>query len=55
MTNTGKRYVYSGHAVGVAAQFDRLGKLHGLNHVIPALGAAVLPVTGGVSFRCAGL
>ncbi len=49
MTKTGKRYVFCGHAVGVAAQFDRLGKLQGLNHVIPTLGAAVLPVTGGVS------
>jgi hypothetical protein len=49
MTKSGRRYVFSGHAVGVAAQFDRLGKLHGLNHVIPTLGSAALPVTGGLS------
>jgi hypothetical protein len=49
MSQDGKRYIFSGHAVGVAAQFDRLGKLKGLNHVVPALGAAVLPVTGGAA------
>jgi len=49
MTKSSKRYVFSGHAVGVAAHFHRLGKLEGLNHAIPAVGAAVLPVTGGLS------
>jgi hypothetical protein len=49
MSENGRRYVFSGHAVGVAAQFHRLGELTGLNHVVPTLGAAVLPVTGGLS------
>ena len=49
MSENGRRYLYKGHAVGVAAQFHRLGELTGLDHVVPALGAAVLPVTGGVS------
>ncbi len=48
MNDPKKRYLYRGHAIGVAAQFDRLGT-HRVNHVIPALGAAVLPVTGGLS------
>jgi hypothetical protein len=49
MSATSKRYVYSGHAIGVAAQFDRLKESTGLKHVVPALGAAVLPVTGGAA------
>ena len=49
MSQNGTRYVFSGHAVGVAAQFHRLGEMENLEHVIPALGAAVLPVTGGLA------
>jgi hypothetical protein len=49
MSENGKRYLYRGHAIGVSAQFDRLGEARDRHHVIPALGAAVLPVTGGLS------
>jgi hypothetical protein len=44
-----QRYVYSGHTVGASAQFHRLDDVENLNHVIPTLGASVLPVTGGLS------
>ncbi len=49
MSEHSRRYLYKGHAVGVAAQFDRLGPLTGLDHVVPAQASAVLPVTGGLS------
>src|SRR5579863_6549588 len=49
MSENARRYLFKGHAVGVAAQFHRLGELNGLDHVVPAQGAAVLPVTGGLS------
>ena len=49
MSDNGRHYVFSGHAIGAAAQFHRLDELHNLNHVIPTLGASVLPVTGGLS------
>jgi len=49
MSTSGTRYVYSGHAIGVAAQFHRLFESTGLHHVVPALGAVVLPVTGGLA------
>ena len=49
MSESSRRYVFSGHAVGVAAQFHRLGETTGLNHIVPTLAAAVLPVTGGLS------
>lgn len=49
MSENGRRYLFKGHAVGVAAQFHRLGELEGLDHAVPAQGAAVLPVTGGLS------
>lgn len=44
-----QRYLYSGHTVGASAQFNRLDKVKDLNHVIPTLGASVLPITGGLS------
>jgi len=44
-----QRYLYSGHAVGASAQFHRLDDVEHLNHRIPALGASVLPVTGGLA------
>jgi hypothetical protein len=46
--NTG-RYMFAGHALGVAARFHRLDELENLNHVIPTLGACVLAATGGRS------
>jgi hypothetical protein len=49
LSDNGRRYVFSGHAIGAAAQFHRLDELTDLNHVIPTLGASVLPVTGGLS------
>lgn len=49
MSPTGKYFVYSGHAVGAAAHFHKLDDVKNLNHVIPTLGAAVLPGTGGKS------
>lgn len=44
-----KDYLFSGHALGVAAQFHRLDEAQNLNHVIPTLGASVLAPTGGHS------
>jgi hypothetical protein len=44
-----QRYLYSGHTVGASAQFHRLDDVENLNHRVPALGASVLPVTGGLS------
>jgi hypothetical protein len=44
-----ERYLYSGHTVGASAQFHRLDDVGNLNHRIPALGASVLPVTGGLA------
>ena len=42
-------YIFSGSALGVAAQFHRLDEAHNLNHVVPTLGASVLAPTGGLS------
>ncbi|HEY1219957.1 MAG: hypothetical protein ABSE42_19075 [Bryobacteraceae bacterium] len=44
-----KYYRFSGHALGVAAQFHRLDEAQNLNHVVPTLGASVLAPTGGLS------
>ena len=44
-----ERYIFSGHAIGAAAQFHRLFKTKNLNHVIPTQGASALPTTGGLS------
>jgi hypothetical protein len=44
-----QRYLYSGHTVGASAQFHRLDDVVNLNHRVPALGASVLPVTGGLA------
>jgi len=49
MTNGTERYMYAGHAIGVGAQFHRLDEAENLNHVVPTLGASVIPVTGGRS------
>ena len=49
MSNGSARYMFAGHAIGAAAQFHRLDQTENLNHVIPTLGASVLPVTGGRS------
>jgi hypothetical protein len=49
MSTDGRYFIFSGHAVGVAAQFHKLDQLQNLNHRIPTLGASVLPATGGVS------
>ena len=44
-----KYYIFSGHALGVAAQFHRLDEAKNLCHVVPTLGASVLAPTGGHS------
>ena len=49
MSNGTTRFMYAGHAIGAAAQFHRLDQTENLNHVVPTLGASVLPVTGGRS------
>jgi hypothetical protein len=49
MSNGTARYMFAGHAIGAAARFHRLDEAENLNHVIPTLGASVLPVTGGRS------
>ena len=49
MSVDASRFVFSGHAIGAAAQFHKLDKKKHLNHVVPALGSSVLPPTGGVS------
>src|SRR5689334_9467158 len=43
------RYIFSGHAIGAAARFNKLDDVLGFNHVVPALGTSVLPAAGGVS------
>jgi hypothetical protein len=49
MSNGSGRFMFAGHAIGAAAQFHRLDETQNLNHMIPTLGASVLPVTGGRS------
>jgi len=49
MSNGSERFMFAGHAIGAAAQFHRLDETQDLNHVVPTLGASVLPVTGGRS------
>jgi hypothetical protein len=49
MSPSGKYFIFSGNAVGAAAQFHKLDQLQNLNHVIPTLGASALPGTGGLS------
>lgn len=44
-----KRFVFSGHAIGVSAHFHRLDDVHNLKHFIPTLGSSVLPPVGGLS------
>jgi len=41
--------MFSGQATGASARFNRLDETKNLNHIIPTLGASVLPETGGVS------
>jgi hypothetical protein len=49
MSENHRQYNFSGHAVGAAAHFHRLDDRENLDHVVPTLGASVLPVTGGLS------
>lgn len=49
MSPNGKYYVFSGHAIGVAAHIHKLDDVLNLNHLIPTQAAAVLPGTGGLS------
>jgi hypothetical protein len=41
--------MFAGHAIGAAARFHRLDDVQNLNHVVPTLGASVVPETGGKS------
>ena len=49
MTNPKGRYMFAGHAIGVSARFHRLDEKENLNHVVPTLGATVVPPSGGRS------
>src|SRR3954465_284507 len=49
MSNGSARFMFARHAIGAAAQFHRLDETENLNHIVPTLGASVLPVTGGRS------
>jgi hypothetical protein len=49
MSNGTGRYMFAGHALGASARFHRLDEQENLNHVVPALGAAVVPPAGGRS------
>lgn len=42
-----KRFVFSGHAIGVAAHFHRIDDVQDLDHNIPALGSSAIPSVGG--------
>lgn len=49
MSESGRRFIFAGHAIGAAAQFHRLDDVHDLNHVVPVLGGSVLAGTGGLA------
>jgi len=49
MTESTGRTLFAGHAIGAAARFHRLDEAENLNHIVPTLGASVLPATGGRS------
>jgi hypothetical protein len=54
-TNIGTAaYLFSGHALGAAARFERLDGVENLNHVIPALAASVVPAAGGLARSSSG-
>jgi hypothetical protein len=44
-----KRYIFSGHAIGASAQFNKIDRVEGVHHIVPTLAASALPVTGGLS------
>jgi len=49
MGNGSGRFMFAGHAIGASARFHRLDDQSNLNHVVPTLGASVVPTSGG---RC---
>jgi len=49
MINGSGRFMFAGHAVGASARFHRLYDQQNLNHVVPALGTSVVPMSGGRS------
>lgn len=49
MSNGSGRFMFAGHAIGASARFHRLYDQQNLNHVVPALGASVVPMSGGRS------
>jgi hypothetical protein len=46
MSDTTRRYMFAGHAIGAAARFHRLDDL-AVNEVVPAVGCTSLAATGG--------
>jgi hypothetical protein len=46
MSDSTARYMFSGHVLGASARFHRLDDLS-VNEVVPAVGSAALPSTGG--------
>ena len=46
MKNGSPRFKFAGHAIGLTAQFHRLDKTDGLNHVVPTLAESRLPESG---------
>lgn len=49
MSNGSGRFMFAGHAIGASARFHRLDEQTNLNHVVPALGSSVVPISGGRS------
>src|SRR5512133_3026947 len=49
MATKNGRFMFAGHATGVSARFHRLDELQNLDHVVPMVGASVVPVSGGRS------
>jgi hypothetical protein len=49
MSDGSGRFMFAGHATGVAARFHRLDDTENLNHVVPMQGSSVVPVSGGRS------
>jgi hypothetical protein len=49
MSETKPYYVFSGHALGLAAHFHRLDHMKDLNHLVPTQAGSVLSAAGGLS------
>src|SRR5262249_40306196 len=49
MSNGSGRFMFAGHATGVAARFHKLDNQENHYHVVPMQGSSVVPVSGGRS------